>query len=84
MSKREKKKPLFDLFGFDEKGFPSGKEAIGGSGYSISVSYDEADEPVVQVKAYGDVDTATLRKDIERRYPGARIVGLERKPLMHA
>jgi hypothetical protein len=37
---------------------------------------------VVQVTAYGDVDTATLRKDVERRFPGARIEGLEKTPLI--
>jgi len=61
---------------FEEK--PTG----GGSGYSISVTYDEKGKPVVQVKTYGDVDTAELRRDIEKRYPGARIEGLEKKPLI--
>jgi len=54
----------------------------GGSGYSISVTDDEKGKPVVQVKTYGDVDTAELRKNIEQRYPGARIEGLEEKPLI--
>ena len=52
------------------------------SGYSISVIYDEKGKPVVQVKTYGDVDTAELRRDIEQRYPRAKIEGLEKKPLI--
>jgi len=80
-----KRKRGFDLFDFDfdEEGFPFGHETgKSGSGYSISVTYDEKGKPVVQVKTYGDVDTAALRKDIEQRYPGARIEGLEKQPLI--
>jgi len=50
--------------------------------YSISVTYDEEGKPVVEVKTYGDVDVAELRRDIEQRYPGARIEGLEKKRLI--
>ena len=65
------------------RGFLFGREPVeGGSGYSISVTYDEKGKPVVQVKTYGDVDVAELRRDIEQRYPGARIEGLEKKPLI--
>jgi len=80
-----KRKRGFDLFDFDfdKEGFPFGHEpGENGSGYSISVTYDEKGKPVVQVKTYGDVDTAALRKDIEQRYPGARIEGLEKQPLI--
>jgi len=49
MSKRKRKKPFFDLFGFDEEDFLFGREPVeGGSGYSISVTYDESGKPVVQ------------------------------------
>jgi hypothetical protein len=83
MSKRRRKGGFFDLFGFDEEDFLFGREpAEGGSGYSISVTYDEQGKPVVKVKTYGDVDAAELRRDIEQRYPGARIEGLEKKPLI--
>jgi len=83
MSKRRRKRPFFNLFGFDEEDFLFGREpAEGGSGYSISVTYDEKGKPVVRVKTYGDVDAAELRRDIEQRYPGARIEGLEKKPLI--
>jgi len=83
MSEPKRKRRFFDLFGFCEEDFLLGREpAQGGSGYSISVTYDEKGKPVVQVKTYGDVNTAELQRDIERRYPGARIEGLEKKPLI--
>lgn len=83
MSKRKRKRPFFDLFGFDEENFLFEREPVeGGSGYSISVTYDESGKPVVQVETHGDVDVAELRRDIEQRYPGARIEGLEKKPLI--
>ncbi len=83
MSKRKRKRPFFDLVDFDEEDFLFGREPVeGGSGYSVSVTYDESSKPVVQVKTHGDVDVAELRRDIEQRYPGARIEGLEKKPLI--
>lgn len=83
MSERKKKRRLFDFFGFDEEDFLLGEGISGGgSGYSISVTYDKAGKPVVQVKTYGNVDEAELRRDIEQRYPRARIEGLEKKPLI--
>jgi hypothetical protein len=51
-----------------------------GSGYSISVSYDEDNSPIIDVKTYGDVDLAKLRKDIERVYPNAQIRQLSQQP----
>jgi hypothetical protein len=44
-----------------------------GSGYTISVSYDENEKPVVDVKTYGEVDFTKLRREIERAYPNAQI-----------
>ena len=78
---KRKKSGIFDLFDFGEEDFLFGGEPGGSSGYSISVAY-EAGEPLVRVKTRGDVDVAELRRDIERRYPGARIEGLEKKPLI--
>jgi hypothetical protein len=46
-----------------------------GSGYSISLDYVE-EAPVIYVKTYGEVDLASLRKEIGRHYPGAKIEGL--------
>ena len=83
MSERKRRRRFFDLFGLGEENFPLGQEPVeGGSGYSISVTYDEKGKPVVQVKTYGDVDVAELRRDLEQRYPGARIEGLKKKPLI--
>jgi hypothetical protein len=82
MSERRRKRRFFDIFGFGEEEFPFGQTVEGGSGYSISVTYDERGKPVVRVETYGDVDVAELRKDIEQRYPGARIEGLEKQPLI--
>ncbi|MEM2936885.1 MAG: hypothetical protein QW231_06900 [Candidatus Bathyarchaeia archaeon] len=78
---RRKRRGIFDLF--DEEDFLFGRETLRGeSGYSISVTYDSAGKPVVRVETRGEVDVAALRRDIEQRYPGARIEGLEKKPLI--
>ncbi|MCK5593003.1 hypothetical protein KAI31_02785 [Candidatus Bathyarchaeota archaeon] len=83
MPERKKKRRFFDLFGFDKEDFLFGQEpAEGESGYSISVTYDNSGKPVVQVQTRGDVNTTELRRDIEQQYPGARIKGLEKKPLI--
>lgn len=44
-----------------------------GSGYTVSVSYDEDEKPIIDVKTYGEVDMAKLRKEIERIFPNAQI-----------
>lgn len=72
---KRKRKTLFDIF--NEEDLFESRPAEGGSGYSISVTYDERGKPVVNVQTYGKVDSAELRKDIEQRYPGAKIEGLE-------
>ena len=83
MPERRRKRRFFDIFGFGEEDFLFGGEPTeGGSGYSMSVTYDENGKPVVQVKTQGDTDTTKLRRDIEQRYPGAKIEGLEKKPLI--
>jgi len=80
MSERRRRRRFFDLFGFDEDFLFGQEPAEGGSGYSISVTDDEKGKPVVQVKTYGDVDVAELRRDIEQRYPRARIEGWRKNP----
>ena len=65
-----------------KKIFFLGEPVEGESGYSISVTYDNSGKPVVQVQTRGDVNTTELRRDIEQQYPGARIKGLEKKPLI--
>jgi len=44
-----------------------------GSGYTVSLSYDENEKPIINVKTYGEVDTAKLRKEIKRAFPDAQI-----------
>jgi len=51
-----------------------------GSGYAVSLSYDEDGNPLVDVKTYGEVDLAKIRKDIERLYPNAQIRQLNQEP----
>lgn len=83
MPERKKKRRFSDLFGFNKEDFLFGQEPIkGGSGYSISVTHDNSGKPVVQVQTRGDVNTTELQRDIEQQYPGARIKGLEKKPLI--
>jgi hypothetical protein len=44
-----------------------------GSGYTISVKYDENEKPIIDVKTYGEVDITKLRREIERAFPNAQI-----------
>jgi len=48
-----------------------------GSGYTVSVSYDENEKPIVDVKTYGEVDIPKLRREIERVFPNAQIRQLD-------
>jgi hypothetical protein len=87
MSKRKRRRGFFDFsdlfdFGFDEEMLFEHGPAEGGSGYSISVTYDDKGKPLVKVETYGDIDAAELRREIERQYPGAKIEGLEKQPLI--
>jgi len=88
MSERKRKRRgPFDIFGFDEDNFLFGNEleptkGKGGSGYSVSVTCDEKGKPMVKVQTHGDVDVAELRQDIQQRYPGANIEGLDKQPLI--
>jgi hypothetical protein len=44
-----------------------------GSGYTLSVRYDEHQEAIVFVKTYGRVNLGKLREEIERIFPNAQI-----------
>ena len=44
-----------------------------GSGYTLAVSYDENERPRVDIKTYGEVDLAQLRREIEGIFPNAQI-----------
>jgi len=82
MPEKRKKKGFFDMFDFGEEDFLFDDSVHGdGSGYSISVTYEQG-KPIVHVKTHGDLDVSELRKDLEERYPDARIEGLEEKPLI--
>ena len=47
-----------------------------GSGYALSIGYDEHEKPVIDVKTYGKVDFDKIRKEIERIFPDGRIRNL--------
>jgi hypothetical protein len=47
-----------------------------GSGYALSIGYDEHEKPVIDVKTYGKVDFDKMRKEIERIFPDGRIRNL--------
>ncbi|MBS7616159.1 hypothetical protein KEJ45_03030 [Candidatus Bathyarchaeota archaeon] len=51
-----------------------------GSGYAVSLSYDEDGNPIVDVKTYGKVDSTKIKRDIERLYPNAHIRNLNEEP----
>jgi len=44
-----------------------------GSAYALSISYDENDKQIIDVKTYGTVDLAKLQKEIEHMFPNAKI-----------
>lgn len=43
-----------------------------GSGYTISVNYED-DKPVIDIKTYGEVNMAKLRREIQKAFPDATI-----------
>jgi hypothetical protein len=43
------------------------------SGYTLSVRYDEKENPIVMIKTYGRVETAKILKRIKRIFPKAKI-----------
>jgi len=76
MAERKNKRESESLIQVDseETGFvlePTQVEV--GSGYTISVNYDENEKPIVDVKTYGEVDITKLRREIERLFPNAQI-----------
>jgi len=50
---------------------PMGPEL--GSGYTLAVHCDENERPVVDIKTYGQVDVARLRREIGRFFPNVQI-----------
>jgi hypothetical protein len=80
MSERKRKREeLLDLS--EESGFLLESSPVEvGSGYSISIRYDEEETPIIHVKTYGEVDMVELRKEIRRVYPNAKIEGVPELP----
>jgi hypothetical protein len=76
MAERKHKRPSGDVVEIEteEAGFilePAQVEV--GSGYAIAVTYDENENPVVDLKTYGQVNLAQVRREIERTFPKAQI-----------
>jgi len=44
-----------------------------GSGYTLSVNYDENENPIINIKTYGQVDIPKIRREIEKIFPNAQI-----------
>ena len=44
-----------------------------GSGYTISVNYDENEKPIISLKTYGQVDIPKVCREIEKMFPNAQI-----------
>ena len=77
MAERKHKRETEDVES-DEEGFilePTQLEI--GSGYTLSVNYDENEKPIINVKTYGQVDVIKLRREIEKLFPNAQINQLD-------
>jgi hypothetical protein len=44
-----------------------------GSGYTLSVDYDENEKPIISIKTYGQVDIPKLQREIKKMFPNAQI-----------
>ena len=51
-----------------------------GSGYTLQISHDQCEHPVVDVKTYGKVDVQKLRHEIEKAFPNAHIRQMNQTP----
>jgi hypothetical protein len=74
MAERKHKRETEGIETDDETGFilePAQLEI--GSGYTLSVSYDENEKPIISIKTYGQVDIPKLRREIEKIFPHAQI-----------
>jgi hypothetical protein len=82
ISMSERKRKREELLGLaEETGFLLEASPVEvGSGYSISISYDEEETPIIHVKTYGEVDLIELRKEIRKVYPNAKIEGMPKTP----
>ena len=79
MPERRRRNEILDSdFPCSEDGLSESESLELGSGYSILLDY-VSEAPIVYVKTYGEVDLVSLRKEIGRHYPGAKIEGLTSK-----
>jgi len=79
MPERRRRNEILDSdFPCSEDNLSESKSLELGSGYSILLDY-VSEAPIVYVKTYGEVDLVSLRKEIGRHYPGAKIEGLTSK-----
>jgi hypothetical protein len=44
-----------------------------GSGYALAVSYDENENPIVDIKTYGQINITQIRREIAQLFPNATI-----------
>jgi hypothetical protein len=76
MLERKHKREPKSFIGLDSEGLGRARaptQVEVGAGYAISSSYDENERLIVDVKTYGEVDIAKIRKEIERVFPNAQI-----------
>jgi hypothetical protein len=74
MAERKHKRETEDIETDEGTGFvlePTQLEI--GSGYTLSVNYDENEKPIINIKTYGQVDISKLRREIEKIFPNAQI-----------
>jgi len=77
-NKREPEAPEIEVV---ENGFELEPAQIEiGSGYTLQVSRDENEHPIIDVKTYGKIDIQKLRREIERTFPNAHIRQLNQTP----
>ena len=83
MSEKRKKR-RFDIFSFfeDDGLVDDNLKSAANSGYSISVTYGSDGQPVVKVQTQGNVNNAALRNELRKKYPKAKIEGLDKEPLI--
>ncbi len=51
-----------------------------GSGYTLHINYDENENPIVDVKTYGEVNMTQLKREIQKAFPNAKIRQLNQPP----
>lgn len=71
---KNKREPDAPELSTEESGFEIEPAQIEiGSGYTLQISCDENEKPIIDVKTYGKIDMQKLRRDIERTFPNAQI-----------